>query len=401
VTVKRITGWILQAAVVTGLNVRTLTARLVPSIVAVVGVTGVVAVFVAVLSMAEGFRATMANTGSNDTVMVMRSGSDSEMTSILTRDDTRVVGDAPGIRRTAEGPVASAELFVIVDLPKRSTNTTANVSLRGVQSQAYLVRDNLRIVEGRRFTPGRNELIAGRGAASQFAGLDLGHVLRWAGNEWTVVGIFDAGGTVADSELWCDAGVLAPMYRRGSSYQVVRARLETHQSFDRLKQALTSDPRLNLMVVRESDYYAEQSQLVVNLITTLGTLIAGLMGIGAVFGAVITMYSAVASRTREIATLRALGFRGGPVVVSVLAEGMLLALIGGAIGGAIAYVGFNGFRTSTMNFQTFSQIAFAFAVTPRLIVSGIVYAMAMGLLGGIFPAIRAARLPVVMALREL
>jgi len=399
--VSGIVGWFLQIGVVTILNIRTMTQRVAPSVVAVVGVTGVVAVFVAVLSMAEGFRATMANTGSADTVMVMRSGADSEMTSILVREDVRVIGDAAGIRRTADGPVVSAELFVIVDLPKRSTGTTANVPLRGVQSQAYLVRDNLRIVEGRRFEPGRNEIIAGRGAASQFAGLEVGRVLEWSGNSWTVVGIFDAGGTVADSELWCDASVLQPLYRRGNSYQVVRARLESPGAFDRLKQALASDPRLNLTVVRESEYYAEQSQMVVNLITTLGTLVAGLMGIGAIFGAVNTMYSAVASRMREIATLRALGFRGGPVVVSVLAEALLLSLVGGVIGGAIAYVGFNGFRTSTVNWQTFSQVAFAFAVTPRLVASGIVYALLMGLVGGIFPAIRAARLPVVTALREL
>jgi putative ABC transport system permease protein len=399
--VSGLVGWFLQVGVVTVLNIRTMTQRVAPSVVAVVGVTGVVAVFVAVLSMAEGFRATMANTGSADSVMVMRSGADSEMTSLLMREDPRVVADAPGIRRTSDGPVVSAELFVIVDLPKRSTNTVANVPLRGVQAQAYLVRDNLRIVEGRRFEPGRNELIAGRGAASQFAGLEVGHTLRWGENSWTVVGIFDAGGTVADSELWCDVGVLQPAYRRGNSFQVIRAKLESPAAFDRLKQALTTDPRLNLKVVRESEYYAEQSQMVVNLITTLGTLVASLMGIGAIFGAVNTMYSAVASRTREIATLRALGFRGGPVVVSVLTEALLLALAGGVIGGAIAYVGFNGFRTSTMNWQTFSQVAFAFAVTPRLVVSGITYALLMGLLGGIFPAIRAARLPVVTALREL
>jgi len=394
-------GWFLQVAVVTALNIRTMTQRVAPSVVAIVGVTGVVAVFVAVLSMAEGFRATMANTGSADTVMVMRSGADSEMTSILTRDDARVIGDAPGIRRTAEGPVVSAELFVIVDLPKRSTNTTANVPLRGVQSQAYLVRDNLRIVEGRRFEPGRNELIAGRGAASQFAGLEVGRALEWAGNKWTVVGIFDAGGTVADSELWCDGGVLGPMYRRGTSFQVVRARLESAAMFDRLNQALTSDPRLNLKVVRESEYYAEQSQMIVNLITTLGTLVAGLMGIGAVFGAVNTMYSAVASRTREIATLRALGFNTSSVLVSVLGESMALAAFGGAMGGVLAYIGFNGYQTSTMNFQTFSQVAFAFAVTPRLILGGLAGALLMGLVGGFFPAIRAARLPISSALREL
>lgn len=394
-------GWLMQVGVVTMLNIRTMTQRVVPSLVAIVGVTGVVAVFVAVLSMAEGFRATMANSGSADTVMIMRAGADSEMTSALQREDTRVIADAPGLRRTADGPLASAELFVIVDLPKRSTGTVANVSLRGVQQQAYAVRDRLRIVQGRRFQPGRNELIAGRGAAAQFAGLDVGRTLKWGPNEWTVVGIFDAGGTVADSELWCDAEVLQPLYRRGDSFQVVFAKLQAPEALDQLRRALTSDPRLDLKVIRESDYYAEQSQMIVNLITTLGTLVAGLMGVGAVFGAVNTMYSAVASRMREIATLRALGFRGGPVVVSVLIEAMLLAVIGGVVGGAIAYAGFDGFRTSTINWQTFSQVAFAFTVTPRLIVSGIEYALAMGLLGGMFPALRAARLPVVTALREL
>jgi putative ABC transport system permease protein len=398
---RSLVAWLSQVVIVTLLNLRTLGQRVTSSLVAVVGIAGVVAVFVAVLSMAEGFRATMANTGAADTAMVMRKGANSEMTSILVRDDIRIIGDAPGVKRTADGPVASAELFVIVDLPKRTTGTVANVSLRGVQPQAYAVRDGLRIVEGRPFEAGRNEIVAGRGAAAQFAGLEVGRTIQWGHNTWTVVGIFDTGGTVADSEVWCDAGVLQPLYRRGNSFQVVYAKLESAALYDSFKRALTSDPRLNLEVQRESEYYAEQSQTIVNLITTLGTLIAGLMGIGAVFGAINTMYSAVAARTREIATLRAIGFRGGPVVVSVLTEALLLALVGGIIGGVIAYVGFNGFRTSTMNWQTFSQVAFAFAVTPRLIAAGIVYALVMGLIGGVFPAIRAARLPVVTALREM
>jgi len=229
----------------------------------------------------------------------------------------------------------------------------------------------------------------------------VGRTLTWSGNSWTVVGIFDAGGTVADSEIWCDAGVLQPLYRRGDSFQVMLARLESAAAFDRFKAELTSDPRLDVKVLREPEFYAEQSEMIVTLITTLGALVAGLMGIGAIFGAVNTMYSAVASRTREIATLRAIGFRGGPVVVSVLAEAMLLALVGGLLGGLIAYVGFNGFRTSTINWQSFSQVAFAFAVTPRLIAGGVVYALLMGFIGGIFPAVRAARLQVVTALREL
>jgi putative ABC transport system permease protein len=399
--VRGLSGWIFQVVVVSWLNLRTLSQRLTSSLVAVVGIAGVVAVFVAVLSMAEGFRATLVTTGSPDTAIVMRSGADSEMVSILSREDTRIIADAPGVLRISGGAVVSPELFVIVDLPKRDTGTTANVGLRGVHEMVFAVRPKVKIVEGRTFQPGRNEVIAGSGAYRQFAGLALGSRLRWGQNEWTVVGVFDSGGTMSDSELWCDAGVLAPAYRRGSSYQTVYAKLESPGAFTKFKDALTTDPRLNLKVVRETDYFAEQSTMVSTLITTLGTLIAGLMGIGAVFGAVNTMYSAVASRTREIATLRALGFGGGPVVVSVLVESLMLALVGGAVGGSIAYGAFNGYQTSTINFQTFSQVAFAFAVTPRLIVRGIVYALMMGLVGSVLPAIRAARLPIVTGLREL
>jgi putative ABC transport system permease protein len=398
---RAITGWLSQVVVVSLLNLRTIRQRVTSSMVAVVGIAGVVAVFVAVLSMAQGFQRTMATTGSPDTAIVMRSGADSEMVSILTIDDVRLIGDATGVRRNEKGPVASGELFVIVDLPKRTTNTTANAPLRGVGPNAFAVRPNVRIVEGRRFETGRNEVIVGRGAAGQFAGLEIGRTLKFGQGDWTVVGIFDAGGTMSDSELWCDAAVLQPAYRRGNSFQTVYAKLESPEAFTRFKDALTTDPRLNLKVLRETDYFAEQSQLVSNLITTLGAGIALLMGIGAIFGAVNTMYSAVAARTREIATLRALGFGGGPVVVSVLAESVLLALVGGAIGGAVAYIGFNGFQTSTINWQTFSQVAFAFAVTPGLIVAGIVYALVMGLVGGLLPAVRAARLPIVAALREL
>jgi putative ABC transport system permease protein len=398
---RAISGWLSQVVVVTLLNLRTIRQRLTSSMVAVVGIAGVVAVFVAVLSMAQGFQRTMATTGSPDTAIVMRSGADSEMVSILTIDDVRLIGDAAGVRRNEKGPVASGELFVIVDLPKRTTNTTANVPLRGVGPNAFAVRPNVRMVDGRRFETGRSEVIVGRGAAGQFAGLEIGRTLKFGQSEWTIVGIFDAGGTMSDSELWCDAAVLQPAYRRGNSFQTAYVKLESPEAFTRFKDALTTDPRLNLKVLRETDYFAEQSQMVSNLITTLGAGIALLMGIGAIFGAINTMYSAVAARTREIATLRALGFGGGPVVVSVMAESLLLALLGGAIGGAVAYVGFNGFQTSTINWQTFSQVAFAFAVTPGLIAAGIAYALVMGMLGGLLPAVRAARLPIVAALREL
>lgn len=393
--------WCSQVVVVTLLNLRTIRQRLTSSLVAVVGIAGVVAVFVAVLSMAEGFRKTMATTGSPETAIVMRSGSDSEMVSILTRDDVRIIGDTVGVRRGSSGAIASAELFVIVDVLKRDTGTTANVALRGVGPNAFAVRDKVKIVAGRMFQAGRNELIAGKGAAGQFAGLDLGRTLKWGANQWTVVGIFDAGGTFSDSEMWCDGTVLGPLYRRGSTVQTVYAKLDSPAAFTAFKDALTTDPRVNLKVLRETDYFAERSQTVSGLITTIGSIIAVLMGIGAIFGAVNTMYSAVAARMREIATLRALGFGGGPVVVSVMVESLVLALGGGVIGGTLAYVGFNGFQTSTMNWQTFSQVAFAFAVTPGLIVAGVAYALIMGLLGGLLPAVRAARLPIVSALREL
>ncbi|MEW5982883.1 MAG: ABC transporter permease [Acidobacteriota bacterium] len=394
-------AWITQAGAVTLMNLRTVPQRLASSIVAIVGIAGVVGVFVGVLSIAEGFRKTMETTGSPDTAIVMRAGADSEMVSILTRDDERIIEDAPGVLRTDAGPMVSAELFVIVDLPKKSNNLTANIPIRGVGERAFAIRQNIRIVEGRMYEPGRTELVAGRGAASQFGGVEVGKTLKFGRNTWTVVGVFDAGGTFSDSELWCDVAVLGPLYQRGTTYQTAYVKLETPGAFTTFKDALTTDPRANLKVVRETEYFAEQSRTITTMISTIGGFIAILMGFGAVFGAVNTMYTAVAARTREIATLRALGFGGGPVVVSVLAESLVLALIGGVIGGTLAYGGFNGYQTSTINWQTFSQVAFAFAVTPQLIVSGVAYSLAMGLVGGLLPAWRAARLPIVTALREL
>ena len=393
--------FLTQVATVVELTLRTLPQRAASSGVAVVGIAGVVIVFVAVLSIAEGFRAALADAGSPDTALVMRGGSDTELSSALRLATTRIIKDAPGVRQDAEGPVASAELFVIINLPIRSTGTDANVPLRGVQPAAFGVREDVTITEGRTFRPGTNEIIVGRNAVEQFAGLELGSQHRWGENTWTVVGIFEAGGTIVESEIWCDVRVLQPAYRRGDTFQSVFAKLDSTQSFQEFKDALTADPRLDVMVEREGDYYAAQSQMIHGLITGIGSVIALLMGIGAVFGAVNTMYTAVASRTREIATLRAIGFSSTPVVVSVLFESLLLSTIGGVLGGTLAYVGFNGYQTATLNWQTFSQVAFAFAVTPALLIQGIVYAVLIGLVGGLFPAVRAARLPIVTALREL
>ena len=390
-----------QVLTMIALTLRTVPQRAGSSLVAVIGVAGVVVVFVAVLSIAEGFRAALAGAGSPDTAIVMRGGSDTELSSVLPLDSTRVIKDAPGVRRATGGVVASAELFVVVDVPKRSTGSPANVPLRGVEPAAFGVRDEVRIVEGRAFRPGTNEIIVGRSAAAQFAGIDLGTTQRWGESAWEVVGIFEAGGTIAESEIWCDARILQPAYRRGDSFQSVYARLESPDAFDAFRDALAADPRLDVMVEREEDYYLGQTQAVTAIITGIGAVIAFLMGIGAVFGAINTMYTAVAARTREIATLRALGFSGGPVVVSVMAESMALAVAGGLLGGLLAYAGFNGYQTATLNWQTFSQVAFAFRVTPALLVQGIVWAVVMGFFGGLFPAVRAARLPVATALREL
>ena len=390
-----------QVVTVTALTLRTLPQRAGSSAVAVVGVTGVVIVFVAVLSIAEGFLAALAGAGSPDTAIVLRGGSTAETTSALATDATRIIKDAPGVLRDGSGPVASAELFVVVDVPKRGTGIDANVPLRGVEPAAFRVREEVRIVEGRPFREGTNEIIVGRSAANQFEGLELGATPRWGESSWEVVGIFEADGTLSESEIWCDARVLQPAYRRGSTYQSVLARLDSEDAFPGFRDSLASDPRLDVMVEREDVFYVGQSQLIHSIITGIGTVIAVLMGIGAVFGAVNTMYSAVASRTREIATLRALGFGGVPVVVSVLVESALLSLVGGVLGGGLAYVAFHGYQTATLNWTTFTQVAFAFNVTPALLVQGALYATIMGLLGGLFPAIRAARLPIVTALREL
>lgn len=390
-----------QVATVTWLGLRTVGQRLGSSLATVFGVMGVVGVLIVVLSIGEGFRRALVSAGSEDTALVLRSGSDNEMTSGLLRDTTRIIAEAPGVLRAAQGPVASAELYVVVDVPKRSTGTDANVPLRGVQPAAFQVRDEVRIVEGRVFQPGRNEILVGKSAAAEFAGLELGNKKRWGGVEWTVVGIFEAGGALSESEIWCDVGVLQPAYRRGSTFQAVYAKLESPAAFDRFKDALTTDPRLDVKVIRESEYYEAQSRALHGIITGLGVFVGLVMAAGATFGALNTMYSAVATRTREVATLRALGFGAGPVVISILAEALFLALVGGALGAAVAYLGFNGFQAATMNWSTFSQVAFQFAVTPPLVVLGTVFALVIGLIGGLFPAIRAARMPVATALREL
>ena len=383
------------------LSIRTIRERLGSSAVAVVGIAGVVIVFVAVLSIAEGFSRTMQTAGAADRAIIMRGGADSEMTSGLAGDAVEIMKQAPGIKREGERPVFSPELYVMVDLPKRSTQSPANVPLRGVTEEVLKVRYDAKIVEGRMLTFGTNEIVAGRAASGQFMGLTVGSTLKTGQATWQVVGIFEAGGSVSETELWGDAHTLQGAFRRNNSYQSALARLETPAAYKTFKDWLTSNPQLNVSVVPETEYYAAQSEVLTSLIRTVGVGIAVLMGFGAVFGAILTMYTAVSTRTREIATLRALGFNTTSVVISVLAESLALGALGGVAGGILAYVAFNGYQTSTINFQTFSQVAFAFAVTPWLLAQGLAYALIMALVGGLLPALKAARLPIASALREL
>jgi putative ABC transport system permease protein len=394
-------SWLHQTVAVTWLNLRTVQRRLGASAVAIVGIAAVVVVLVAVLSIATGFQAVMRGTGSPQRALVLRSGANSEMVSGLDGRAVNVIGQAPGLAADHRTSLASADLYVLIDIPKRSTGTTANVPMRGIEPVGLRVRDEMSIVDGRMFRFGTNEIIVGRAAVKQFTGLEIGSHVHSGRQTWMVVGVFEAGGGVPEAELWADARILQGVYRRGNTFQSVLARLESTEAFETFKQWLSSNPQLNVQVRRETDYYAEQSEALSTLIRTIGYAIGLLMGVGAVFGAILTMYTAVASRSREIATLRALGFNATSIVISVLVESLVLGTIGGAIGGVVAYVGFNGIETSTMNFQSFSQVAFAFRVTPELLAGGFMYALALGLLGGVLPAIRAARLPIPSALREL
>jgi putative ABC transport system permease protein len=388
---------------VTWLSIRTIRERLGSSAVAVVGIAGVVIVFVAVLSIAEGFSRTMQTAGAADRAMIMRGGADSEMTSGLSGDAIEIMKQAPGVKREGERPVFSPELYVMVDLPKRSTMTPANVPMRGVTDQVVKVRYDAQIVEGRMLRFGTNEIVAGRAAVGQFAGLSVGSTLTTGQATWQVVGIFAASGSVSETEIWADAHTLQGAFRRGNTYQsaLVRLNSSSQETYKTFRDWLTTNPQLNVSVVPEVDYYRGQSEVLTSLIRGVGFAIAVLMGFGAVFGAILTMYTAVSTRTREIATLRALGFNTTSVVISVLAESLALGALGGVAGGILAWAAFNGYQTSTINFQTFSQVAFAFAVTPSLLAQGLTYALIMAFVGGLLPALKAARLPIASALREL
>ena len=382
-------------------NLRSVRARWTSAIVAVLGIAGTVGVFVAMLSLAKGFKATLVSSGSADNAIVMRAGATSEMTGSVTVDSLKIIQDGPGIARGSQGPLVTPEVVLVAPIPLKSTGTDANVQVRGVSPNVLQIRDKIKIVEGRMFTPGLAEIVVGKNANASYTGLTLGNTISLGSMRWRIVGIFDAGGSAFDSEIWGDAHLIGPAYNRPVTiYQSVTAHLASPDSFQKLQDALTADPRLNVDVTRELDYYSKQSLRLTRLITVLGGLVAIIMAIGAVFGALNTMYSAVAERGREIGTMRALGFGAPSVVFSFVIEALLIAFVGGLIG-CVAVLPLNGWTTGAMNIQTFSHMAFAFKITPGLLLQGIIFALAMGFVGGLLPAIRAANRPVASALREL
>ena len=382
-------------------NVRSVRARWTSTIVAVLGIAGTVGVFVAMLSLARGFKATLVASGSPDNALVMRAGSSSEMMGGITLDSIKVIQDAPGIARGSNGPLITQDVVGVMPIPLISTGTDANVQIRGVSPNVLEIRKFVKMSQGRMFNPGMSEIVVGKNASKTYSGLTVGNKIDMAGGHWEIVGVFDANGSAFDSEIWTDSRVLNDILKRPSNiFQSATVHLESPSSFQALKDSLTSDPRLNVDVTREIDYYAKQSTTMTTLITVLGGLVAAIMAIGAVFGALNTMYSAVAERGREIATMRALGFNAYSVVFSFLVEALLISFIGGVIG-CLVVLPLNGLTTSTMNFQTFSNLAFAFKITPELLVKGVIFALVMGVVGGLLPAVRAASLPVATALREL
>jgi putative ABC transport system permease protein len=382
-------------------NVRGAGARWSSSVAAVLGIAGTVGVFVAMLALARGFKATLVSSGQPGNAIVQRAGADTEMTSVLPVADVRIVEDLPQVARSAAGPLVSPEVVVIAALSLRATGTDANIPIRGVSPRVLEVRDNVRLVEGRFLRPGLAEAVVGKGAQSACNGLELGATVRLGAGTWTIVGVLDGGGTAFDSEVWADADILNGFYDRPPGiYQSATVRLRSPGDFPAFAAALRADPRLTVHALLEADYYARQSRLITTLITVLGTLIAAVMGLGAVFGALNTMYSAVAERAREIAVLRAIGFGGGAVVTAFLAESVLIALAGGLLG-CLAVLPVNGLTTGTINWQTFSHLAFAFRITPDLLAAGLAFALLMGLLGGLPPALRAARANVAATLRAL
>jgi putative ABC transport system permease protein len=382
-----------QIREITWMNLRNLPSRLGASSVIVVGIAGVVAVLISLLAMAVGFRAALESTAAPNRAIVLRGGAGGELSGGMDRESVNIVSQMEGI------VAASGELYTIADVPKRRSGTPANLVVRGVDQNAFVVRPEVRITQGRTFEPGKGEIIAGRRAADEFAGIDLGATVRFRDSDWKIVGIFEAKGDVNESEVWGDVKVVQAAFRRGGGVSTMRVTVADPSVVGTIAERIAKDPRLDLQIRTEQDFYGEQSKRLTSIITGFGYLVGVIMAVGAIFAALNTMYSAVSSRTVEIATLRAIGFGATPVLVSVLIEALLLALLGGILGAGLSYLIFNGLTVSTLNSSSFSQVAFDFAVTPKLITQGLTWAVILGFFGGLFPALRAARLPITVALR--
>src|SRR3982751_4412948 len=391
-----------QIVAVTGMNPRNIPQRWSSSLVAVLGIGGVTLVLIALLSIAAGFQAALEGSGSEDVAIIMRAGSTNELSGGFGVDTVTVVSDAPGIKRDAQNkPIMSPELYVLVDGRMRGKDASTNLPLRGVSQMAPQVRKNFKLVQGRMFKEGTNEIIVGDGVVKQYEGLDVGKTVRWGNANWNVVGRFTDGGGIAESEAWGDTPIVQQAWRRGNSFQSIRVKLTNPESLKTLKDSLSKDPRVRVGVQSERAFYADQQKLMSTIINSVGWALAIMMGIAALFAALNTLYNTVAQRVREIATLRALGFGGFPVVISVLAEAIILGAVGGLVGGLLAFVFLNGMTSSTMNWASFSQMTFAFTVTPRLMVTGIIYGLILCFVAGILPGIRAARLPITAGVRGL
>lgn len=383
-------------------NLRSIMVRWTSTLVAVISIAGVVAVFIAVLALAHGFKMTLVSSGSPENAIILRGGATSEMESAISLNQIRILQDINGIKRDKDGAaIISSEVVVVAAFPMRSTGTDANAQVRGVSDDVLQVRDNIKIVKGRFLTPGLNELVIGSRASQLYSGFDLNGTVLFGGTSWVIVGIFDAGGSAFDSETWCDANMLNQIYQRPQNiFQSVTVRLTSEDVFDSFKNAVTSDPQLTMSVEREIDYYAKQSENITILIKVLGFLVASVMAVGAIFGAINTMYSAVSARSVEIATLRALGFRSRHIIISFVTESVLIALIGG-FAGILLVLPINHQAATTMNWQSFSQMSFSFLITPDFMLEGLLFAAVMGLIGGLFPAVRASKVPIITALRGL
>lgn len=404
--VALLVAWLLftpagrQTRSVIRIGIATIPQRLGSSAVVVVGIAGVVGVLVALLAMGAGFEQILKQTGAADTVIVLHSGAESEATSTLDNDTVGIISQAPQVLRGADGqPVASAEQVIVASLPTRSTGLEASIALRGVGESAWTLSHNFRITEGRKFRSGLRELIVGKSTRDEFVGLRVGATVSFDGQSWPIVGVFDSG-DAHNSEIWGDAQVIGSSYRRGGTVNSLILRLTDASAIDALKAGIESDPRLKVSVQTTREYYSRQSESIAQIVGIVGTTIGAIMALGAVFGALNTTYAAVADRAREIATLRAIGFRTGPVILSVLLETMLLAVLGGAVGAGLTWLIFDGFTASTVGANS-SQVVFAFDVSPELLASGLKWALAIGLIGGLLPALRAARMPIIAGLREL